>query len=213
MSRIAVRGFASSADVGHDGASRSRSAHAAQRVSKGALLPDDTVVVIVRDNSHSQRDAPQQETGFPRGLIDPCNDYGVANNGLKRVQRKLQNHVWWNRNERARFNAKLFFATLDRTASDLVAREYRLPRHLLPKNARLGHLRTRRRYSWEVESLSAKVAEPDKFCCSGVPFRQGMSLRLEPHFKFVIGAENSEDLRLPLGVCVGKRRGSIHNLP
>jgi hypothetical protein len=65
---------------------------------------------------------------------------------------------------------------------------------------------------WEVESPSAKVAEPDKFRCSGVPFRQGMSLRLEPHFKFIIGAEDSEDLRLRLGLCVGKRRGSIHSL-
>jgi hypothetical protein len=63
-----------------------------------------------------------------------------------------------------------------------------------------------------MESSSAKVAEPDKFRCSGVPFRQGMSLRLEPYFKFIIGAEDSEDLRLRLGLCVGKLRGSIHSL-
>jgi hypothetical protein len=34
----------------------------------------------------------------------------------------------------------------------------------------------------------------EKFRCSGVPFRQGMSLRLEPKFKFIIGAEDSDDL-------------------
>ena len=78
-----------------------------------------------------------------------------------------------------------------------------------PLNARQGHLRNRR---WEVESPSAKVAEPDKFRCSGVPFRQEMSLRLEPHFKFIIGAEDCEDLRLRLGFCVGKRRGGIQGL-
>ena len=75
-----------------------------------------------------------------------------------------------------------------------------------------GALAERRRYTWEVESPSAKVAESDKFRCSGVPFRQAMSLRLEPNFKFIIGAEDSEDLRLRLGVCVGNRRGSIHIL-
>jgi hypothetical protein len=68
--------------------------------------------------------------------------------------------------------------------------------HLLPKNARQRHLRNRR---WEVESPSAKVAQPDKFRCSGVPFRQAMALHLEPKFKFIIGAEDSEDLRLRLG--------------
>ena len=86
-----------------------------------------------------------------------------------------------------------------------------LPRHLLPKNAQ-GALAERRRQIREVESPSAKVAEPDKFRCSGVPFRQAMSLRLEPHFKFIIGAEESEDRRLRLGICVGDRRGSIHIL-
>jgi hypothetical protein len=84
---------------------------------------------------------------------------------------------------------------------------------LLPKNARQGHLRNRRRYIWEVESPSAKVAEADKFRCSGVPFRQAMALRLEPKSKFVIGAEESEDLRLRLGFYVGKLGGSsIHIL-
>jgi hypothetical protein len=75
-----------------------------------------------------------------------------------------------------------------------------------------GALAERRCYIWEVESPSAKVAESDKFRCSGVPFRQAMSLRPEPKFKFIIGAEHSEDLRLRLGVCVGNRSGSIHNL-
>jgi hypothetical protein len=75
-----------------------------------------------------------------------------------------------------------------------------------------GCLRNRRRHIWEVESPSAKVADPDEFRCSGIPFRQGMSLRLEPHFKFIIGAEGSDDLRLRLGICVAKRRGSIHSL-
>ncbi len=75
-----------------------------------------------------------------------------------------------------------------------------------------GHWRNRRRLIWEVESPSAKVAETDKFRCSGVPFRQGMPLHLEPKSKFIIGAENSDDLRLRLGLCVGKRRGSIHSL-
>jgi hypothetical protein len=61
-----------------------------------------------------------------------------------------------------------------------------------------------------VESPSAKVAEPDKFRCSGVPFRQAMALRLEPESKFIVGAEDSEDLRLRLGFCVGKRGAGIH---
>ena len=39
-----------------------------------------------------------------------------------------------------------------------------------------------------------------------------MSLRLEPDFKFVIGAEDSEDLRLRLGFCVANRGGSIQSL-
>jgi len=64
----------------------------------------------------------------------------------------------------------------------------------------------------EVQSLSAKVAQPDEFRCSDIPFRQGMSLRFEPDFKFVIGAEDREDLRLRLGLCVGKRQGSIQSL-
>src|SRR5277367_2066034 len=75
-----------------------------------------------------------------------------------------------------------------------------------------GCLRNRRRHIWELESPSAKVADPDEFRCSGIPFRQGMSLRLEPHFKFIIGAEGSDDLRLQLGLCVAKRRGNIHSL-
>jgi hypothetical protein len=94
----------------------------------------------------------------------------------------------------------------------LVPREYRRPRHRLPKNTLQGHWRNRRRYICEVESPSAKVAEPDKFRCSDFPFRQAMSLRLEPHLKFIIGTEDSEALRLRLGLCVGKRRGSIHSL-
>ena len=65
---------------------------------------------------------------------------------------------------------------------------------------------------WEAESSSAKVAEMDEFRCSDIPFRQGMSLRFEPHFEFIIGAEDGEDFWLRLGLCVGKRRGSIHIL-
>src|SRR5277367_4665814 len=72
--------------------------------------------------------------------------------------------------------------------------------------------RNRRRHIWEVESPSAKVAEPNEFRCSGIPFRQGTSLRLEPHFKFIIGAESSEDLRLRLGFCIAKRQGSIRSI-
>ncbi len=85
-------------------------------------------------------------------------------------------------------------------------------RRLLPNNALQRRWLERRCYIWEVESHSAEVAESDKFRCSGVPFRQAMSLRLEPKFKFIIGAEDSEDLRLRLRVCVGNRRGSIHIL-
>ena len=61
---------------------------------------------------------------------------------------------------------------------------------------------------WEAESSSAKVAEMDEFRCSGVPFRQAMSLRLEPKSKFIIGAETGDDLRLRWELCVGKHRGS-----
>ncbi|MEA3142178.1 MAG: hypothetical protein QOK23_4347 [Gammaproteobacteria bacterium] len=68
--------------------------------------------------------------------------------------------------------------------------------HLLPQYALQRHWWNRRRYIWEVESPSAKVADMDKFRCSGVPFRQAMSLHLEPKFKFIIGAEHSDDLRL-----------------
>ena len=39
-----------------------------------------------------------------------------------------------------------------------------------------------------------------------------MSLRLEPHFKFIIGAEHREDVRLRLGRYIAKRRGCIHSL-
>ena len=95
---------------------------------------------------------------------------------------------------------------------DAVPREYQPPlRHLLPKNALQGCLRNRRRHIWEVQSPSAKVADLDEFRCSGIPFRQRIALRLEPHFKFIFGAECSDDLRLRLGLCVGKR-GSIHSL-
>ena len=75
-----------------------------------------------------------------------------------------------------------------------------------------GALVQRRCYTWEAESPSAKVAESVEFRGSGVPFRQAMSLCLEPKFKFIIGAEHSEDLRLRFGVCVEKRRGGIHIL-
>ena len=71
-----------------------------------------------------------------------------------------------------------------------------------------GRLRNRRRQIWEVESPSAKVADLDKFRCSGVPFRQAMSLRLGPKSKFIIGAETGDDLRLRWELCVGKHRGS-----
>jgi hypothetical protein len=75
-----------------------------------------------------------------------------------------------------------------------------------------GDWRNRRRYIREVESPSAEVADVDKFRCSGVPIWQAMSLRLQPIFKFFIGAEDSDDLRLRLGLCVWKRRGSTHIL-
>src|SRR5580692_1035328 len=72
--------------------------------------------------------------------------------------------------------------------------------------------RNRCRHIWQVESPSAKVAEMDKFRCSDVPLRQGTALRLEPKSKFIIGTKDSDHLRLRLGLCVGKRRGSIHIL-
>lgn len=83
---------------------------------------------------------------------------------------------------------------------------------LRSKNAFQGSLRNRRRDMWETECPSAKAAESDEFRCSDVAFRQAMSLRLEPHPKFIIGAEDSEDLRLRFVRCVGKRRTIIHSL-
>src|SRR3974390_2172651 len=51
-----------------------------------------------------------------------------------------------------------------------------------------GCWRNRRRHIWEVHSSSAKVAELDEFRCSGIPFGKGLSLRLNTHFKFILGA-------------------------
>jgi hypothetical protein len=58
--------------------------------------------------------------------------------------------------------------------------------------------------------LIALRKDLDKFGCYGVPFRWGMSPSLEPHSKFIIGAEHSDDLRLRLGSCVASRRNTIH---
>jgi hypothetical protein len=55
--------------------------------------------------------------------------------------------------------------------------------HLLPKNTLQGYWRNQRRH-----------------------------ICLEPNSKFIVGAEDSDGLRLRLGLCVGKRRGSIHFL-
>ncbi len=52
----------------------------------------------------------------------------------------------------------------------------------------------------------------DKFRGPGVPIRQTMSLRLEPKFKFLIGAKNGDDLGLRLVRSVGTRWGRIHIL-